>query len=166
MLRPIIAVLRKHGIPFQHPQEIERFLQPLRHASRGSTVSRILSLLIGHPEFGPDHRPWTHGDLAGGPSTSQAKGVLRHGIKKTLGACDPAATVTIERLDAIFEPAAMQSLMAAWTRATRTCWSGGVGRATADVHPRVQFPSKISLRRGPQALAAMPLVTVGTIHSV
>lgn len=65
MLRPIIAVLRKHGIPFHNPyRKSNGFWNPLRHGSRGSTVSRILSLLIGHPDYGAEHRPWTHGDLA------------------------------------------------------------------------------------------------------
>jgi len=39
-------------------------------------------------------------------------------------------------------------------------------RVTADVHPRVQFPADIAIRRGPHALAATPQVIVGTIHSV
>lgn len=167
MLRPITTVLRKHGIPFHNPyRKSNGFWNPLRQGSRGSTVSRILSLLIGHPEYGPDHRPWTHGDLAAWAEHLQAKGVLRHGIKKTLGTCDPAATVTMERLDAIFEPAAMQSLMAAWDKGYRELLDWWRTRVTADVHPRVQFPADIAAKRGPQGLAATPQVIVGTIHSV
>ena len=56
MLRPITAVLRKHGIPFHNPyRKSNGFWNPLRQGSRGSTVSRILSLLIGHPEIGRAH---------------------------------------------------------------------------------------------------------------
>ena len=36
MLRPIIAVLRKHGIPFHNPyRKSNGFWNPLRHGSRG-----------------------------------------------------------------------------------------------------------------------------------
>lgn len=167
MLRPITAVLRKQGIPFHNPyRKSNGFWNPLRQGSRGSTVSRILSLLIGHPEYGPDHRPWTHGDLAAWAELLQAKGVLRHGIKKTLGACDPEATVTMERLDAIFEPEAIQSLMVAWDKGYRELLEWWRARVTADVHPRVQFPADIAARRGPEGLAATPQVIVGTVHSV
>ena len=167
MLRPIIAVLRKHGIPFHNPyRKSNGFWNPLRHGSRGSTVSRILSLLIGHPDYGAEHRPWTHGDLAAWAEHLQAKGVLRHGIKKTLAGYDPAQTATMERLDAIFEPAAIQSLMAAWDKGHRDLLEWWRARVTADVHPRVQFPADIAATRGPHALAATPQVIVGTIHSV
>jgi len=91
---------------------------------------------------------------------------LRHGIKKTLGSCDPAATATLERLDAIFEPAAIQSLMVAWDQGHQELLEWWRARVTADVHPRVQFPADIAIRRGPNALAATPQVIVGTIHSV
>lgn len=40
------------------------------------------------------------------------------------------------------------------------------GHVTADVGPRVQFPSEIAAKRGPQALLQVPQVIVGTIHSV
>ena len=77
MLRPITTVLRKQGIPFHNPyRKSNGFWNPLRQGSRGSMVSRILSLLIGHPEYGPDHRPWTHGDLAAWAEHLQAKVIL------------------------------------------------------------------------------------------
>ena len=65
MLRPIVAVLRKHGIPFHNPYRTSNgFWNPIRIGKRVSTASRILSLLVAHPEFGEGHRPWTNGDLA------------------------------------------------------------------------------------------------------
>jgi superfamily I DNA/RNA helicase len=167
MLRSVTAVLRKHGIPFHNPyRKSNGFWNPLRQATRGSTVSRILALLIGHPDYGAGHRPWTNGDLAAWAEHLQAKGVLRHGVKKTLAGYNPTATATMERLDAIFEPAAIHSLMAAWDKGQKDLLEWWRARVTAEVHPRVQFPADIAARRGPQALVATPQVTVGTIHSV
>ena len=39
-------------------------------------------------------------------------------------------------------------------------------RVNADLRPRVQFPALVATKRGPQALAQVPQVIVGTIHSV
>jgi superfamily I DNA/RNA helicase len=167
MLRAVTAVLRKHGIPFHNPyRKSNGYWNPLRQATRGSTVSRILSLLIGHPEYGTGHRPWTNGDLAAWAEHLQAKGVLRHGVKKTLAGYAPEATASMERLDSIFEPAALHSLMEAWDKGYRELLEWWRARVTADVHARVQFPADIASRRGPYALASTPQVTVGTIHSV
>ncbi len=167
MLRPLIAVLRKHGVPFHNPyRKSNGFWNPLRQGSRGSTVSRVLSLLIGHPDYGAEHRPWTHGDVAAWAERLQAKGILRHGIKKTLAANDPAEHATLDRLDKMFEPEALDSLMAAWDLGIRELLEWWRARVTADVQRRVQYPVDIAMRRGPQALASTPQVTVGTIHSV
>jgi superfamily I DNA/RNA helicase len=126
----------------------------------------VLSLLIGHPGCGAEHRPWTHGDVAAWAEHLQAKGILRHGVKKTLAANDPAQPATLDRLDKMFEPEALDSLMAAWDLGIRELLEWWRARVTADVQRRVEYPVDIAVRRGPQALASPPQVTVGTIHSV
>ena len=91
MLRPLIAVLRKHGIPFHNPyRRSNGFWNPLRIGKRASTAGRILSLLVAHPDFGEGHRPWTNGDVALWAEVLQAKGILRHGMKAKLKAADAA----------------------------------------------------------------------------
>ena len=46
MLRPLITMLRKHGIPFHNPyRRSNGFWNPLRIGKRASTPGRILSLL-------------------------------------------------------------------------------------------------------------------------
>jgi superfamily I DNA/RNA helicase len=167
MLKPLVAVLRKQGIPFHNPyRKSNGYWNPLRAGKRGSTVGRILALLAGHPDYGDGHHPWTHGELAIWAEVLQAKGILRHGAKKKLGQYDIAQTATVERLDEIFEPAALESLMVAWDGSYRDLLEWWRMRLTADVGARVQFPAQVAAIRGPGGLAQTPQVMVGTIHSV
>ncbi len=63
-LRPLIAILRKEGIPFHNPyRRSNGFWNPIRVGKRVSSAGRVLSLLVAHPAFSDD-RPWTNGDLA------------------------------------------------------------------------------------------------------
>ena len=167
MLRPLVAVLRKHGIPFHNPyRKSNGFWNPLRVSRKGSTASRILSLLVGHPDYGEDHRPWTHGDLACWAELLQAKGVLRHGAKKKLASYDAARPVEYEALAEIFEHTALESLQRVFDLGYRDLLEWWRTRVTADVSERVVFPSEVAAMRGPRALLGTPQVVVGTIHSV
>ena len=157
----------KQGIPFHNPyRKSNGFWNPIRIGKRGSTASRILALLSGHPDFGEDHRPWTHGDLAAWAEVLQAKGILRHGVKAKLKTYEPAQRVSFERLDEIFEPDTLESLMRAWDCGYRDLLEWWRTRVTADVSERVKFPSDVTATRGPRALLETPKVVVGTIHSV
>ncbi len=167
MLRSLIAVLRKHGIPFHNPyRKSNGFWNPLRIGKRASTASRVLSLLVGHPEYGQEHRPWTNGDLALWAEALQAKGILRHGVKAKLKAADMTKPATLERLDEIFEPPALESLMTAWEGSCRDLVEWWRTRVTPDLSERVKYPSDIAVMRGPHALLETPQVIIGTIHSV
>jgi DNA helicase-2/ATP-dependent DNA helicase PcrA len=167
MLKPLVQVLRKHGIPFHNPyRKSNGSWNPIRIGKRASTANRILSLLVGHPDFGQTHHPWTNGDVAQWADVLQAKGILRHGQKSKLKAADPARPSTMERLDEIFEPAALDTLMAAWEGNYCELLKWWQAKVTADLSERVKYPLDIAARRGPQALLATPQVVVGTIHSV
>lgn len=167
MLRPLVAVLRKHGIPFHNPyRKSNGFWNPIRIGKRASTASRVLALLVAHPDFGNDHRPWTNGDVAQWAEVLHAKGILRYGVKSKLKAVDLAPPATLERLDEIFEPAALDSLATAWDGGYRDLLEWWRARVTTDLAERVKYPVDIAARRGPQALAEAPQVVVGTIHSV
>jgi DNA helicase-2/ATP-dependent DNA helicase PcrA len=167
MLRPLIAILRKNGIPFHNPyRRTNGYWNPLRLGKRNSTPARILALLIGHPDYGEGHRPWSHGDLAAWAELLQAKGVLRHGVKAKLRAADAERQVTIEHLADLFEPAALESMMAAWDAGYRELLGWWRARLTTDAAKRVEFPAAIVAARGPGALLETPKVVVGTIHSV
>ena len=167
MLQPVVAALRKRGIPFHNPyRKTNGFWNPLRIGKKGSSASRILALLVGHPDFGEGHRPWTHGDIALWADCLAAKGILKHGMKKKLQQHDPAQTATMERLDEIFETGALTSLMDAWDGDYRALLDWWCRLVTADIRGRVQFPADVAAAHGPHALADPPQVVVGTIHSV
>ena len=167
MLWPIVAVLRKSGIPFHNPyRKSNGFWNPLRLSRRGSSASRILALLVAHPDYGEDYHPWTHGDLALLAEWLQSKGILRQWVKKTIQTYERKQPVTIERLEEVFETGALESLLAAYQGDYRALLAWWRARATADVHGRIQFPADIAAKYGPRALLERPKVIVGTIHSV
>jgi hypothetical protein len=167
MLKPLVSALRKNAVPFHNPyRKSNGSWNPLRLGKRGSAPSRILSLLVAHPDYGEDHRPWTHGDLALWAEWLQSKGILKHGAKKRLATCSAVREATYEGLEEIFETGALESLVAAYGRGSGDLLEWWRSRVTADVHQRVQFPVEIAARRGAQALSETPRVVVGTIHSV
>lgn len=167
MLRPVIAVLRKEGIPFHNPyRRSNGYWSPLRLGRRGSTANRILALLLAHPDLAKESRPWSCGELALWAECLQSKGILRPGAKKALQAFEADMPATIARLDEIFEPAALESLLAAYESGHGKLLDWWRARVAASFHARVQFPAEVAARRGPQALVDTPQVVVGTIHSV
>jgi DNA helicase-2/ATP-dependent DNA helicase PcrA len=167
MLEPLIATLRKNGIPFHNPyRRANGYWNPIRLGRQGSTANRILALLVAHPDFGNDRRDWTLGDLALWAEWLQSKGILKHGAKKRLQAADPAAPATIETLDEIFEEGALESLLEAFDGDYRQLLGWWRRRVTADVHKRIQFPADVTMAHGPRALLDPLKVIVGTIHSV
>ena len=88
MLHPLVAILRKNGIPFHNPyRKTNGFWNPLRIGTKGSSANRILSLLVAHPEFGDGHRAWTKGDLALWSEWLESKGILKSGAKEIIKTC-------------------------------------------------------------------------------
>ena len=167
MLHPLVAILRKNGIPFHNPyRKTNGFWNPLRIGTKGSSANRILSLLVGHPELGDGHRAWTKGDLALWSEWLESKGILKDGAKGMILTRDRSHMVTMEHLQTIFETGAFESLMAARDGDSRALLDWWRTRVKDDVSKRVQFPAEVAARRGPQALREQPRVVVGTIHSV
>jgi superfamily I DNA/RNA helicase len=167
MLRSLVAVLRKNGIPFYNPyRRSNGFWNPIRTGRRGSTANRIAALLIAHPGWGEGARPWTHGDLTQWADCLHSKGVLRYGAKKKLASYASEETVSNEAFEELFEPPALESLLEAYEGDYRGLLAWWRDHVTVDVHARSQFPADIAARRGPSALFETPKVIVGTIHSV
>jgi ATP-dependent DNA helicase UvrD/PcrA len=158
MLHPVIAVLRQWGIPFHNPyRKSAGFWNPLRRGRKGSSTNRVLSLLGDHP--------WTHSDLKLWAGWLNPKGILRTGAKELIEASDDCLPVTTERLNELFEAAALESLLAASgdPKQLLQWWARRVAPA---FHARVQFPVAAAMAGGPDALEESPRVIVGTIHSV
>ncbi len=167
MLQPVITVLRKNGIPFHNPyRKSNGFWNPLRFGRKGSSANRVLALLMAHPDYGEGCRPWTHGDLKLWAECLTAKGILRPGVKARIEQADPNGAVTIETLDQLFEPGALESLLVAFEGGYRDLLTWWRRRLTATFHSRVQFPIEVAMAGGPRALDEKPKVIVGTIHSV
>ena len=167
MLHPLVAMLRKNGIPFHNPyRKTNGFWNPLRIGKKGSSANRILSLLVAHPAFGDGHRAWTNRDLALWGEWLDSKGILKNGAKEIIQARDGSHPVSMEHLQAIFETGPFESLMAALDGDNRTLLGWWRTRVSADFRTRVQFPAEVAVRSGAHALLDTPRVVVGTIHSV
>ncbi len=167
MLRPIIQVLRKNAIPFHNPyRRSNGFWNPLRTSRRGSTVNRVLALLVAHHDFGDGRRPWNAGELALWTEWLIARGVLKHGAKAQMAKFDATRSISIADLDAVFEAGALESLLACFDGDHRALLDWWRRRVNGAMQNRIQFPADIATARGPQALLEQPRVIVGTIHSV
>ena len=167
MLQPIIQVLRKNAIPFHNPyRRSNGFWNPLRTHKRGSSVNRVLALLRAHPSFGDGHREWTTGEFVLWAEWLVGKGILKHGALARIAHLDPAQSMTLADLDAVFETAALESLLACFDGDHRRLLSWWRHRLNGAMQNRIQFPLDIAAARGPQALLQTPQIIVGTIHSV
>lgn len=93
------------------------------------------------------------------------KGNLRPGAKELIENADDSHPLTVEWLSEVFEPDALDSLLAARgdSRQLIHWWSR---RIAPEFHGRVQFPLVVARAGGSQALEEAPRVMVGTIHSV
>ena len=90
------------------------------------------------------------GDVALWAEWLQAKGVMRLGVKAKLKTYDIAQPATIERLNDIFEPDALDSLMGAWDHGYHERLEWWRSRVTADVCAREPRPLFLSRDVGPR----------------
>ncbi len=167
MLQPVIAALRKWGVPFHNPyRKSKGFWNPLRLGCGGASANRILSLLVAHPDWGDDSRPWTCRDLKSWTAWLRSTGILRPEAGGQTEHSPDSTPVTPEQLPKLFEAGPLESLLAAFQGDYRQLLDWWHRRLAAPFHPRVQFPMQVTLRGGPKALSESPKVVVGTIHSV
>jgi DNA helicase-2/ATP-dependent DNA helicase PcrA len=167
MLNPVVAVLRNWGIPFHNPyRKANGFWNPLRLGRNGSSANRILSLLIAHPDWGDDARPWTYRDLKAWATWLRSTGILRPEAGAQIEQSIDSALVMPEQLPELFEPGPLKSLLATFQGDYRQLLEWWHRRLAAEFHSRVKFPMDVTLRAGPKALNDPPKVIVGTIHSV
>jgi ATP-dependent exoDNAse (exonuclease V) beta subunit len=138
----------------------------LRIGKKGSSANRVLALLVGHPDFGQGHHPWTFGDLAQWADCMAAHGILKDGTKERFLQCDRVQAATVGRLDEVFETGALTLLMDAFKGDQRALLNWWRRLMTADVRSRFQFPLDVATAHGSRALMDPPQVIVGTIHSV
>jgi DNA helicase II / ATP-dependent DNA helicase PcrA len=157
MLHPLIATLRKNGIPFHNPyRKRDGYWNPVRHG-KNAAVDRIASLLAG-PQ-------WTYGNLKAWTEWLRPEGILRPGATALMAAAVPSRRAASDDLEDLFEPAARRSLLAASAggESLLQWWRAHV---KPEFHQRTTYPAAVVNTRGACALEETPRLVVGTIHSV
>ncbi len=166
MLQPLIQVLRKHAIPFHNPyRRSNGHWNPLR-LGKGSAASRILALLVAHPDYGAERHPWTHSDLARWSEWLRPTGILKTNAADRLRQADGKERVPLDLLIEIFDDGVVASLLATFDGNYRALLDWWRNRVILAVRNRIQFPAEIVARLGPKGLIEPPRAVVGTIHSV
>jgi len=166
MLQPLLAVLRKSGIPFHNPyRKANGFWNPLRLGNRGSAARRILSLLAAHPGWVGQERSWERGELLSWTEWLAPRGILKAGGRDRLAA-DLRASAPLDLLAEVFESHALESLMKAHGRGYPALLSWWRARLAAEFQQRTAFPAEVAIGRGATGLVEDPSVVVGTVHSV
>jgi len=166
MLRPLLAALRKNGIPFHNPyRKANGFWNPLRLGSAGSAARRILSLLGAHPGWAVTQRSWECRELLSWTEWLAPHELLRAGGRDLL-LSDLRAPASIELLAEVFESNALESLLAACAQGYPALLRWWRSHLAAGFQARTAFPAGVALQRGAHGLVDDPSVVVGTIHSV
>lgn len=165
MLRNLITMLRRDGIPFHNPYRPNHGgWNPLRGGA-----GRLLAYLRPDPTTYPeDFRIWTWAEAASWIEVVKAKDALA------------TAGKTMIRQQAKDEERAHQQITpeegracfgAHWAELQATFASGDPiswieGRLLASKRRLMEYPIAITKKRGRQALRQKPRIVVGTVHSV
>ena len=167
MLQPILTVLRREAIPFHNPyRKSNGFWNPLRTNSRKSAANRIRALLVACPGSGAGHHKWRGGELALWTEWLP-RGMFTDSGPEVVAALPSMKAVTLEILEAVFQPHVLSAILAALRASTPAAlldwWRG---RVAPEFRKRIQFPLDVAFHHGGQSLVDTPQVIVGTIHSV
>lgn len=146
MLRPLIAVLRKRGVPFFNPQRTHRGdWNPLGARKGVSTVDRLLAFVTDEQDA-DTARKWM-------PMLA-SKGVLKPGAKEALkGELDERGIIDQFVSREVAEKAFSGDVD--WLK-------DHVGK---EYRERLGYPLSVLKLRGAEALKSEPRVMVGTFHS-
>lgn len=168
MLAPVIALLRKHGIPFHNPHRVTAGAwNPMRAASR------LLAFLRPDERvWGEQSRLWTWDDLRRWTDPLQARSALARGAKAFIaskceedrfGESQADREVPLEQLVDLLGVSP-----SAWTEhpAIRLDVDWWASHLRASEAAKARFPLEVLRQHGHAALTADRRVVVGTIHSV
>ena len=160
MLQPLIAVLRKNGIPFHNPWRASNGAwNPLQRRRNQITAGdRVLAFL----NMSRESNGWTAEDLRKWTKTLASKGVLApksRGAIKEITDDDPLGYgIGWDTLHHILSDEAIDAGLQGdldWYRR----------HLLASMERTAQFPITIAKLQGPEKLEESPRVVVGTIHS-
>jgi superfamily I DNA/RNA helicase len=170
MLQPLLAVLRREGIPFSNPWRTKRGdWNPLGHRSGVSAPDRILAFLrLSASAWGKDARLWSAEDLWRWVQVTEAKGVLKHGAKTLVEQAAKATFGAGEELEAarLWEWFEDREIAAAMGESEEGRLRWFEDHLTGGKRKSLEYPVRVCAKRGPEALKASPRLHVGTIHSL
>ncbi len=174
MLTPVLAELRKHGLPFHNPLRRKRGdWNPMR-AARGTSMSeRILSFKRPDNDvWGTKARIWTARDLEDwtdllNVATKTKPGALVHGAKARIEAWREQADAQHH-----WPELAIPDLLNLFTSEAHlsAALDGDLdwleAHAMAKHQNTLSYPLQVARQRGTAALLQTPQIVIGTIHSV
>jgi hypothetical protein len=164
MLRPVIANLRKLGVPYaNHYRPKEGRWNPLASAKGMTTAERLFRYLVPDERvLGDRSRLWTGDDVRAWiellDSRSELAGLAK-GAKSSVKLL-PAGTLDIAQIEGLF------SSEEAIEAATEPDLGWFMRSALPSKLEKLRYPEAVARAHGVAALVDPPLVTVGTIHSV
>lgn len=158
MLEPLIAVLKKQGIPFHNPyRKSNGFWNPLKPAGKDSATARILALLADPLWSYPQLRRWTE--------WIKPEGILKPEATTLLEQADDSSRPNIAFLYSLFEDRAIADLQCA--SSDPKLLLNWYDRCVAPEHrASLRYPISVAWAGGRAALEETPKVIIGTIHSV
>lgn len=163
MLSPVLAALRKAGVPFWNPyRRTNGAWNPIvRGDGRVITAADRVVAFLQNSELAEEPRLWTWAELHSWIDPLNAA-VLIRGAKATIKAkaeADPGGTPGVMKLEALLGPRVL-----AHAEAGDLSWYSE-NTLKAKRNP-IEYAADIALRRGAKALTEDPRVVVGTVHSV
>jgi superfamily I DNA/RNA helicase len=161
MIEPIVALLRRRGVPFSNPWRVKRGDWNLMRGGEGSTASRVRAFL--KVSQGED---WTLGDFAKWSGLILAKGTLIRGSRDEIEAeskIAPQDMLTVEDMTRWIEPDALSDLREAGTYLDALDWLEE--RLLSAKAKSAKVITSVVRAKGMKALTDSPMLHVGTIHS-
>lgn len=163
LLQPVIAQLRRRGIPFHNPyRPTQGAWNPLRGGA-----DRLAAFL--EPTQRGDGTLWSYTSIVRWLEPLKAKGLLAKGAKKSVrerakrgGGGQLAGSLELKGL---FEPAAWDTMLASIDRGALHATAWYYDHALSTWHKRLEYARLVMRQSGVPALRDTPRVIVGTCHS-
>lgn len=165
MLQPMIASLRKQGIPFHNPyRQTHGGWNPMRGVERLSAFLRP-----DKDTWGDAARLWNWEDLRSWTEPLRSRGILSRGAKTIIEARCPEGRFGEKPGEELVEPEKFLSLFADDEQASHAWdldvdwWQACLLESKVE---RLEYGLELYRRRGGKALREEPNLILGTVHSV
>jgi DNA helicase II / ATP-dependent DNA helicase PcrA len=163
-LFPVVKWLRDRGYPFHNPFRYKNGSWNPLSRRPGSAASRLLSLTAAHRQR--DGRYWQQQELRQFVEWMKVEGNLLRGAKQLVAASFDGAPVSGRFLQRVFTESALHDLAGAFEGGMFDLVLWWQKRLLEDQCRRTEYPARVLLSQGVEALTKRPQIIVGTIHSV